>query len=71
MPKTKDNWPSEQNHKLAGLFIFSPQPFHIRTVLLGPAATELPFLKPASALSHITGLSMARYADKGGSLLRP
>lgn len=71
MPKTKDNKPSEQKTEAGGASCPSPQPFFIRTVFLGTAVTELPFLKPASALSHITELSMARYADKEGSLLRP
>lgn len=71
MPKTTDNKPSEQKTTSWWVFLpFTPR-FFIRTVLLGTAVTELPFLKPASALSHVTELSMAGYADKEGSLLRP
>lgn len=51
MSMTKDNKPSEQKTQAGGASYPFPRPFFIRTVLLGTAVTELPFLKPLLSLT--------------------
>ena len=71
MQKPKGNKPEQATQAGGVSYPFHP-PFFVRTVLTGHySKKELPFLKPASGLSHITQLFTAHYADKEDSLLRP